>query len=396
MKTITLMTVIFIFLSAGSLRAWDNYPDNHLQIGFALTGVKQDASQMRGNGIGLGVEGYFRYPVSEKFRLSAAAGIHSASDDLFRMNIQKTVFLPTLELKVEFQPFSFSIINPFFYTGLQAYSVETKIKTADGMSGSGTSWSGGGIIGFGIQVPLERLPGGFELAWDYRNAFFESVNPKPQYWVGKAGLFIELGKKSKPPGMRQKTKPFENEEHNAYDMDLQNSINELKQQTQENTKTIQKLDNRMMKIEGIDKDIQIRAYENEQPVLSPGTSYEALYKKGLDAFDSVEYQNAIYIFYELLERDKTHGLASNCYYWIGESYFALGQYPQALQYFDNVFEYPKSNKLDDSLLKKGLCYMNMKQYQNAKEMLELLIRTYPGSEYIPRANQYLNMINSPA
>ena len=306
------------------------------------------------------------------------------------------MFLPTLELKVEFLPFSFNIINPFFYTGLQAYSVETKIKTADGMSGSGTSWSGGGIIGFGIQVPLEKLPGGFELAWDYRNAFFESVNPKPQYWVGKAGLFIELGKKSKQPGMQQKTKSFEYDGHNAYDMDLESSINILKQQTQKNTKTIQRLDSRIMEIEGLEKDVQIRTYENEQPVLSPGISYEALYRKGLDAFDSVEYQNAIYILYELLERDKTHDLASNCYYWIGESYYALGQYQQALQYFDKVFEYLKSNKLDDSLLKKGLCYMNMKQNQNAAEMFEMLIRAYPRSEYIPRANQYLNMINSPA
>ncbi|MDQ7052633.1 MAG: tetratricopeptide repeat protein [candidate division KSB1 bacterium] len=93
-----------------------------------------------------------------------------------------------------------------------------------------------------------------------------------------------------------------------------------------------------------------------------------------------------------MARYPQHRLASNCWYWIGESYFALGDLNNALQAFNEVLNYRNSFKTDDALLMLGRIYMRQGNAEMARQMFNRLQQDYPDSEYVPRAQRYLNQL----
>lgn len=117
---------------------------------------------------------------------------------------------------------------------------------------------------------------------------------------------------------------------------------------------------------------------------------KARYEEGLAAYNARRYKQAIEIFSELLAGDISASLADNCQYWIGESYYGLGNYAQAIAEFEKVFRYPNTNKADAALLKLGITYLKLDDRNSARTQFELLIANHPKSEYIERARQYLN------
>ena len=84
-----------------------------------------------------------------------------------------------------------------------------------------------------------------------------------------------------------------------------------------------------------------------------------------------------------------HSLSDNCQYWIGESYYALGNYQQAITAFQNVFTFSNSNKDDDAQLKLGICYIRLNDEEQAKREFEKLVNNYPTSEYVNIAKRYI-------
>src|SRR6185295_19963312 len=63
------------------------------------------------------------------------------------------------------------------------------------------------------------------------------------------------------------------------------------------------------------------------------------YQDGLTRFRQRRYREALDIFQWLLEQYPTDIQASNCEYWIGESYFGLGEYRNAYAAFKRVTSY---------------------------------------------------------
>lgn len=120
--------------------------------------------------------------------------------------------------------------------------------------------------------------------------------------------------------------------------------------------------------------------------------FSTSYEEGLRAFYARDYTGAIQTFSGLLQAYPTHRLASNCQYWIGESYFGLGDYVAARDAFDKVFSYDFSYKKDDAALMMGRCYMKLGDNERARSSLEALLRDYPDSEYAPKAEAYLRRL----
>lgn len=131
--------------------------------------------------------------------------------------------------------------------------------------------------------------------------------------------------------------------------------------------------------------------EPERPSSAPPTwrsdSYTERYQEALQAYRSKKYQDAIEKFNMLLSINPRHPLADNCQYWIGEAYYDLGNYHQALMAFEKVFTFPNSNKNDSAQLKIGLCYMKLNDTQRALQELQKFVSNYPSSEYIGIAKQ---------
>ncbi len=122
-------------------------------------------------------------------------------------------------------------------------------------------------------------------------------------------------------------------------------------------------------------------------------SFEEQYQAALSTYRNRQYKSAIQKFEALLSQNMTHSLSDNCQYWIGECYYGLGNYQQAIIAFEKVFTFAKSNKDDASQLKLGLCYMRLNNQAKAKEEFNKLIGNYPSSEYVSIARRFIQKLD---
>lgn len=75
-----------------------------------------------------------------------------------------------------------------------------------------------------------------------------------------------------------------------------------------------------------------------------------------------------------------HEYADNALYWQGEAAYDQRHYADALAAFTRVVEqYGGGNKAPDALLKIGLCYQNLGDQANARDVLTELISAYPAA-----------------
>lgn len=98
------------------------------------------------------------------------------------------------------------------------------------------------------------------------------------------------------------------------------------------------------------------------------------------------------VFRALIEKYPEHQYASNCQYWLSECYYALGEYNNALNSFEKVFDHSNRNKDDDAQLKIAYCYEMLGQFNRAIEELEIFMAKFPTSEYYPHTKYKLNML----
>jgi len=121
-------------------------------------------------------------------------------------------------------------------------------------------------------------------------------------------------------------------------------------------------------------------------------NYREDYQMALEEYYNRNYKQAIQMFEELLARDSSNSLSDNCRYWIGECYYGLGNYNQAIIEFTKVFSFTKSNKMDDAQLKLGLCYWRLGDRDRAVQEFERLVNEYPDSEYVEKAREFLSKL----
>jgi len=123
---------------------------------------------------------------------------------------------------------------------------------------------------------------------------------------------------------------------------------------------------------------------------SPSSDFKENYQVALSEYNNRNYMAAIEIFESLIMRDRNNSLSDNCRYWIGESYYGLGNFKQAIVEFEKVLSYDESNKKDDAQLKLGLSYLKEGDRMRAKEEFQRLISNFPDSEYISKAQTYIS------
>jgi tol-pal system protein YbgF len=120
--------------------------------------------------------------------------------------------------------------------------------------------------------------------------------------------------------------------------------------------------------------------------------YKKEYISSLELFQNGEYEKAIDSFSFLVSINPNHDLADNSQYWIGESYYMLKNYRRAIIEFEKVFTFSNTNKADDAQFKLGLSYLLLGDKKKAENEFQRLIDFYPDSEYISKAERYLDSI----
>ena len=87
--------------------------------------------------------------------------------------------------------------------------------------------------------------------------------------------------------------------------------------------------------------------------------------------------------------------ADNAQYWTGECYDGMGKFRQALDAFNLVLAYAKTEKDDDTQLKIARCHLSLGQKEQAITAYRGLIETYSNSEYVSAAGRELRYLEDP-
>jgi len=117
-----------------------------------------------------------------------------------------------------------------------------------------------------------------------------------------------------------------------------------------------------------------------------------LYNMGLRAFNSRNYKDAIKIFTDVLARFPSGEYADNSNFWIGESFYSIGEFASAIKSYELVLSFKGTSKADDAQYKIGVTYNKLGQQSLARKELDMLINRYPSSEYVSRARKLLEEI----
>lgn len=125
------------------------------------------------------------------------------------------------------------------------------------------------------------------------------------------------------------------------------------------------------------------------------SSYAARYKQAYALYEKGKYRQSIQIFRQLLEKDQSNDLADNCQYWIGESYFALHEFKQAIMEFDRTLTFFPNNKREDAFYKIAQCHERLGDIPAAREMYTRFIVEFPGSRHIHGVLKKLESLHSP-
>ncbi len=121
----------------------------------------------------------------------------------------------------------------------------------------------------------------------------------------------------------------------------------------------------------------------------PPADFTSAYSAALAEYRKRNFAGAAEQFESLLKAGIKEDLADNCHYWLGESYYGLGKFGDALEHFQMVFNYVKSEKKDDAQMMIGNCYVAQRNNSAAKAAFNKLVSTYPTSAYVKRAQEKL-------
>lgn len=133
---------------------------------------------------GPGVELFLKYSVSPKFSISAGAGVSSIYDEMLTSQNFKQVLLPDVNLRGAINLITGKKFTPFIFGGLCAFGW----TWTDGNSPTTDRYYDGGVFGGGGFEYAFNNQWSFQLSGDYRYIFTATIDPKPKYWVAKAGL----------------------------------------------------------------------------------------------------------------------------------------------------------------------------------------------------------------
>lgn len=114
--------------------------------------------------------------------------------------------------------------------------------------------------------------------------------------------------------------------------------------------------------------------------------YEAAY----NLFKNAKYQNAISQLRIFLKNYPGSSLAPSAYYWIGNAYYALRDFKNAIDAQEKlIIAFPDSAKAPDAMLNIASSQQEMNRKPAAKKTLESLIAKYPRSDAAEKAKRRL-------
>ncbi len=117
---------------------------------------------------------------------------------------------------------------------------------------------------------------------------------------------------------------------------------------------------------------------------------EKAYKAAFEMLMQRRYEDARGAFTQFLGQYPNGGYADNAQYWLAEASYVTRNFDAALIEFQAVIQnHPTSTKVPDALLKSSFIYYEKKQWVEARQTLEMLIKQHPDSTASRLATQRL-------
>jgi tol-pal system protein YbgF len=108
-----------------------------------------------------------------------------------------------------------------------------------------------------------------------------------------------------------------------------------------------------------------------------------------------DYRGAIERFKKFVEQHPDSNLTDNAQYWIGESYYALREYDEAILEFDVVrTKYPDGDKVPAAWLKIGYAFAELGNRVDARLILQEVINRYPRSKEAEKAREKIRTLDT--
>lgn len=118
------------------------------------------------------------------------------------------------------------------------------------------------------------------------------------------------------------------------------------------------------------------------------------YKKALDKCLLHKYEKAIADFHNIIKTYPDSKLIENCYYWIGQAYFSMGNFEKALEFFNTVLSENRfTHKDDDASIMIGITYFKMGKADTALSMFKNFIVKFPESEYKEKVLSWIKKLS---
>lgn len=134
--------------------------------------------------------------------------------------------------------------------------------------------------------------------------------------------------------------------------------------------------------------VKTQQIQNEPKQTQTLKSSKDAYNMAMDLVKQKQYAKARKAFESFITQYPKDVLLPNAWYWKAETFYSLGDYPQAITTFMNIVNnYAKSPKAPDALLKIIMSYSALKDSANAKKYKETLLNSYPTSPSAKKAQQ---------
>lgn len=127
---------------------------------------------------------------------------------------------------------------------------------------------------------------------------------------------------------------------------------------------------------------------------NPVPDANSLYSAGLSYYNGGQYPLAVQSFQDYLKYYSDSDRASNAQFYIGDCYYLQGNYAQAIEEYNKCIErYPSGNKLAAAQLKKGYALLALDQKAAGVRELRSLIQRFPATHESELARQKLKTLN---
>jgi tol-pal system protein YbgF len=118
-----------------------------------------------------------------------------------------------------------------------------------------------------------------------------------------------------------------------------------------------------------------------------------VYRNGIVMYSKNRFAEARAAFQQVFDADPSGELADNALFWIGETYYAINDFNNAIRFYKRVAdEYGDQNKAPDAMFKLALAYEKTSDLALARTTLQEVIARYPYSAPAASAKSELNRI----